>query len=148
MKIYTLKINTKKFLDIIDITDKVRTIIQKSNISDGVINVFSRHTTCTIKINEYEDGFFKDLERFCSKFAPANDHYYHNDFNHRDPKTMCSNKSECMNGHSHILQMFIGASSESIPLHKGEMMLGVWQRILLIELDEARGREILVQVIH
>lgn len=66
----------------------------------------------------------------------------HNDLHHRDTKTMCQNREECLNGHSHILQMLIGASSETIPVSGGKLLLGRWQRILLIELDSRRRREV------
>ena len=60
---------------------------------------------------------------------------------------MCENKEECLNGHSHIKAMLMGNSSETIPVQKGELMLGRWQRVLFFELDHAREREIIFSFI-
>jgi secondary thiamine-phosphate synthase enzyme len=57
---------------------------------------------------------------------------------------MCESKEECLNGHSHIRAMLMGDSSETIPVQDGNMLLGVWQRILLFELDHARPRQIVM----
>jgi secondary thiamine-phosphate synthase enzyme len=142
-----LKFTTTEFLSIIDITDQVKKVINESAPLTGLVNIFCRHTTATIKINENETGFFNDLKKFCRQFAPPAAEYDHNQLHQRDPKTICTAREECLNGHSHILQMFIGTASETIPLVDGKLMLGTWQRVLLLELDGGREREVVVQVI-
>lgn len=66
---------------------------------------------------------------------------------HRDPKTMCDSKEECLNGHAHIRGMLMGNSSETIPVQDGKIMFGRRQRVLLFELDHAREREIVFSFI-
>jgi secondary thiamine-phosphate synthase enzyme len=105
--------------------------------------VFIRHTTAVLKINEAEEGFRNDLKDRCDKNISIDEIYRHNDLEHRDPKTMCDSKEECLNGHAHIRGMLMGNSSETIPVQKGNLMLGKWQRVLLFELDHAREREII-----
>lgn len=144
---HSLKFKTKEFCDIIDITDQVEAFTKENKVKNGLVTVFTKHTTTALKINEVEAGFFADFKDFCQKLVPADGDYRHNDLENRCPSTICQVHEECLNGHSHILQMFVGTASETIPLQNGQMQLGTWQRILLIELDSAREREVLIQVL-
>jgi secondary thiamine-phosphate synthase enzyme len=112
-----------------------------------LVSIFTRHTTAILKINEAEDGFWNDLKKWCDKYVSIDERYQHNDLENRDPKTMCNSKEECLNGHSHIRAMLIGNSSETIPVKEGILQFGVWQRLLLIELDHARPRNIIFSYI-
>ena len=105
--------------------------------------VFTRHTTAVLKINEAEDGLRNDLEERCNKNVSIDVTYKHNDLENRDPKTMCESKDECLNGHAHIRAMLIGNASETIPVQKGKLLFGRWQRVLLFEFDHSREREII-----
>ena len=134
---------TKKPFDIIDITDDLRQFITKNSCKNWLLNVFTRHTTAVLKINEAEDWFRNDLKQWCDKYISIDEIYKHNDLEHRDPKTMCDSKEECLNGHAHIRGMLMGNSSETIPVQENKLMFGRWQRVLLFELDHAREREII-----
>lgn len=138
---------TKKPFDIIDITDDIKKYITDCWAKNGLITVFTRHTTAVLKINEAEDGFRNDLKERCDKYISIDEIYRHNDLEHRDPKTMCESKEECLNGHAHIRGMLIGNTSETIPVQEGTLMLGRWQRVLVFELDHARDREIIFSFI-
>jgi secondary thiamine-phosphate synthase enzyme len=142
-KIYT----TTKPFDIIDITDDIQNFITKQGHKNGLVNVFTRHTTAVLKINEAEDGFRNDLKKRCDKNVSIDERYQHNDLEHRDPKTMCESKEECLNGHAHIRGMLMGQSSETLPVQDGKIMFGRRQRVLLFELDHAREREIIFSFI-
>ena len=135
--------HTKKPFDIIDITDDMKKFIADHKGKSGLLNVFTRHTTAVLKINEAEEGFRNDLKEWCDKNVSIDEIYRHNDLEHRDPKTMCDSKEECLNGHAHIRGMLMGNSSETIPVHNGKLMFGRRQRVLLFELDHAREREII-----
>ncbi len=134
---------TKKPFDIIDITDDIKKFITDIWGKNWLVNVFTRHTTAVLKINEAEDGFRNDLKEWCDKNISIDEVYRHNDLEHRDPQTMCDSKEECLNGHAHIRGMIIGNTSETIPIQEWEIMFGTWQRVLLFELDHAREREII-----
>ena len=138
---------TQKPFDIIDITDDIKKFISESGLKNWLVNVFTRHTTAVLKINEAEDGFRNDLRERCDKNVSIDEIYQHNDLEHRDPKTMCESKEECLNGHAHIRGMLMGNSSETIPVQNNELMFGIWQRVLLFELDHARDREIVFSFI-
>lgn len=129
-------------LEFMDITDEVRDIVERAGITDGMVLVYSRHTTAAIKINEHEPLLIGDMTRFLQRMAPKDGDYKHNDFVIR---TENMTEEECPNGHSHCQHLLLGAS-ETIPLMNGELLLGRWQRIFLIELDRPRVREVVVQV--
>jgi len=135
--------HTTKPFDIIDITDDIKKFISDHACKDWLVNIFTRHTTAILKINEAEEWFRNDLKVWCDKNVSIDEIYRHNDLEHRDPKTMCKNKEECLNGHAHIRGMLIGNTSETIPVHKWKLMFGRRQRVLLFELDHAREREII-----
>jgi len=150
MQTKTISVQTKKFFDIIDLTKDVEKFLNKITAQDGLINIFTRHTTVAIKINEKETGFFQDLKEILFKeIANTNREYLHNNTHIRDPKTICplSKGNDCLNGHSHIAQMFLGSASETIPVKNGEMLLGTWQKVLMFELDNKREREVVLSFV-
>jgi secondary thiamine-phosphate synthase enzyme len=128
--------------EFIDITDDVREILARSGIQEGTVVVFSRHTTAAIKINEDEPLLLRDMAHFLERTAPAEGNYRHNDFFIR---TANMTQDECPNGHAHCQHLVLGAS-EWIPVSDGELLLGRWQRVFLVELDRPREREVVVQV--
>ena len=129
-------------LEFMDITDAVREIVARAGITEGMALVFSRHTTAAVRINENEPLLLGDMARFLQRIAPKDGDYKHNDFVVR---TENMTEEECPNGHAHCQHLLIGAS-ETIPVVDGDLFLGRWQRIFLIELDRPRERSIVVQV--
>lgn len=150
MKIYkkNLTYKTKEFLHFLDITDDVQKVIQESNTQDGMVLVYSYHTTAAIRINEKEKGLVEDFKTLAKKIAPKDIYYRHNDITIRTENLVCTlGVSDCLNGHSHLLHLLMGATSETVPVVDGRLTLGTWQRIFLVELDVARKRNILVKVL-
>lgn len=142
-----IKLKTEKYLQFIDLTDEVKKISQKTKIKNGLINVYSRHTTVAIRINEKEKGIFADFAQLLDCLIPKKKYYQHNDLKIRTENLVCTpGATDCLNGHSHCQHLILG-TSETIPVINGKLALGVWQRIFAIELDEARPREIIIQVI-
>jgi secondary thiamine-phosphate synthase enzyme len=131
-----------KAAEFMDITSDVEAIVRRSCIREGVVLVFSRHTTAAIKINENESLLLGDMARFMERMAPKEMDYRHNDF---DTRTENMTEDECPNGHAHCQHLMLG-TSEAIPIARGKMILGRWQRIFLVELDRPREREVVVQV--
>lgn len=141
-----LLFKTKKFMDFIDITREIEEFAKSNNIIDGIVTIFSKHTTAAIRINEKEQGIYKDFEQFSHLLFPKEKYYHHNDLTIRTENLVCEpGASDCLNGHSHCMHLFMGGTSEVIPVVEGKLALGVFQRIFLIELDCARSRRILVQ---
>lgn len=142
-----IECTTSKAFDIIDLTEQLKDFIKENKVTNWLLNVFTRHTTAILKINEAEDWLRSDIQTRCDTHVPSDIFYKHNDLEHRDPKTMCSSKEECLNGHSHIRSMLLGVSSETIPVKDGQMLLWVRQRILFMEMDHARERSVVVSFI-
>jgi secondary thiamine-phosphate synthase enzyme len=138
-----LEYTTSHALEFIDITEDVRAVVERAGLAFGQVSVFSTHTTVAIIVNEYEPLLLNDMARVLSRLAPAGDYYEHNDFSIR---TVNMNEDECANGHAHCQQLMLG-TSETIPVHDGELQLGRWQRAFLVELDHARQRTVFVQAI-
>ena len=138
-----LVIRTDKGPQFIDITDGVASLVRDSAIRSGFAIVFTRHTTAAIRINENEPLLLRDMEEFLKKVAPSHTYYNHNDFSRR---TANMNDGEAPNGHSHCQQLLLGAS-EAIPIVDGQLLLGQWQRLFLVELDRGRDREVVVQLV-
>ena len=138
---YNLERESRDAPEFIDITDDVDKLVKSSGVKNGFVVVFSKHTTAAIKISENEPFLLKDLATLLEKFASRNGQYQHNDFSIR---TVNMNDGESPNGHSHCQHLLLGAS-ETIPIVNGQMQVGRWQRIFLVELDRPRMREVLVQ---
>jgi secondary thiamine-phosphate synthase enzyme len=142
-----LSLVTERAFHVTDVTDECRDLLEKSGVVEGVLSVFSEHTTCAVKINERETCFLEDLRLFMENLVPEHAYYLHDDFEIRDPRTLAgSAEEEPINGHSHIKQMLLGCSSETVPVVGGVLALGRWQRIMFIELDQARPRTVRLQV--
>ena len=129
--------------EFIDITDDVRGVLSRSGVQHGFVVVFSRHTTAAIRINEAEPLLLQDMEAMLARIAPSGVYYRHNDLSIR---TVNLTEDEDLNGHAHCQHLLMGAS-EAIPCADGGLLLGVWQRIFLVELDTARSREVIVQIV-
>jgi len=121
--------------DIADITPQLRSIVQDSGISDGLVNVFVQGSTAALTTIEYEQGVLSDLSRALSVIAPDNIPYAH-DQAWGDG-----------NGRSHVKAAVIGPSL-TIPIIDGTLACGTWQQVVLLELDirSARHRTIICTV--
>jgi secondary thiamine-phosphate synthase enzyme len=142
-----LSLVTERAFHVTDVTDECIDLVERSGVQEGMLSVFSEHTTCAVKINERETCFLEDLRLFMERLVPEDAYYFHDDFEIRDPKTLAGKaEEEPINGHSHIKQMLLGCASETVPIVQGVLALGRWQRIMFIELDQARPRVIALQV--
>ena len=128
-------INTRGFTDIIDITQKVKSVVYNHNVKNGTIVVAIAGSTASITTIEYEPGLLKDLPAILDEIAPQNKDYHHDDTWHDG------------NGDAHVRASLLG-SSTTVPLIDGAMVLGTWQQIVLIDFDnKPRARNIYVQII-
>lgn len=139
----TLTFETQKAPEFVDITDQVVDAVQRSQVKNGFVVVFSRHTTAAIKINENEPLLLQDMANFLERVAAKDAYYGHNDFAIR---TVHMHEDECPNGHAHCQHLMLG-TSETVPVVGGQLAFGQWQRIFLVELDIPRRREVVVQIL-
>jgi secondary thiamine-phosphate synthase enzyme len=138
-----LSYTTARAPGFIDVTDDVQEVLARSGVQHGFVVVFSRHTTAAIRINEAEPLLLEDMEAMLARIAPPNVYYRHNDLTIRTVNLV---EDEDMNGHSHCQHLLMGAS-EAIPCADGDLLLGTWQRVFLVELDCPREREVIVQIV-
>jgi len=139
-------LRTSGGLSVRDITDEVTLAVQESGISDGIACVYSPHTTCCVRINEFESGFLDDFTALLKRLVPTEDYYAHDDWG-RHTENLCPEDADVGNGHAHCMSMLLGSAGESIPVRDGELCLGTWQRVLFLELDRERDRRWIVQVV-
>jgi secondary thiamine-phosphate synthase enzyme len=137
-----IKQKTKKMLDILDLTDKVLKFVEKSGIKNGLVNIQTLHTTAMVILNENEPLLLKDIQKNLERLASTEDDYDHDNF---DIRTVNMCEDECENGHSHCKAVYL-TPNVVVNLIKGRLQLGQWQRILFIELDRSRSREVQVAI--
>ncbi len=129
-----ITLSTKGFSDIKNITKQVEMIVNQSKIKKGLVGVFAVGSTASISTIEYEPALVEDvrdqLEEFVSSRKPT-----------RHSQTWGDD-----NGFSHIRATFMGPGI-TVPLNDGELILGTWQQIVVIDHDNRqRSRRVFVQV--
>lgn len=136
MKILTnhFEINTNGFNDIIDITPRVKSILQDSELKDGNALIFVPGSTAGVTTIEHEPGLLKDYPAFFEKIVPSNIEYEHDKTWHDG------------NGFSHVRAALQGASF-TVPFAESRLLLGTWQQIILVDFDNrGRNRKVIVQL--
>ena len=130
----TLEFSTspKSFLDI---TKEVQNFVSESNIQDGVCNLFIKHTSASLVIQEnYDPSVRKDFETIFSKLAPEDFPYTHN-----------MEGKDDMPAH---IRSALTSTSETIPVVNGTLSLGTWQGIYVWEhRDQSHNRNLIISVI-
>ncbi len=127
-----------------DLTDELRRAVKDAGVTTGAAIVFCAHTTAALLINEWEDGAMEDLTKRLEALVPGDVYYAHDDMTRRTQNLAESH--ERANGQAHVTNMILGATSHAIPVAGGEPLFGRWQRLLMLELDEPKEREIVVHV--
>lgn len=103
--------------DFVDITSSVQDELESSGIRNGQVTLFCPDESCTILVNELETGLLADLHRTMERLTSL------------WPRAV------------------IGARSVVVPALEGRLRLGTWQRLLLVELDHAAARRVVVQIL-
>jgi secondary thiamine-phosphate synthase enzyme len=134
----TFTLQTDQRFQVIDLTERVMTLVRDLRITEGLVNLFSMHTTCTICINEYQAALVADMKTFLEHVVVRDAEWRHNDPEHSD--------CDRMNADSHLRAMLLGHSL-SVQVSGGEVVLGQWQRILMAELDGPRARTLRLMVL-
>jgi secondary thiamine-phosphate synthase enzyme len=137
MKIFSDKIsfNTKGNCEIVDITRRLADVLEKSKIKDGILNAFVSGATGAITTIEYEPGLVCDFQNLLKEIVKENKDYEHN-------KTHPDN-----NATSHLRASLLGPSL-SVPVENGNMILGRWQQIVFVDMDNrSRERTVTIKII-
>jgi len=136
VKTEEIQIATKGNCDVVNITEEVSEAIAQSDIANGIATVFNVGSTAGVTTTEYEPGLVNyDIAAAFEKIAPEKARYEHEETWHDD------------NGHSHVRASLLGASL-SVPIVDGQMTLGTWQQIILVDFDtRPRTRTIICQIV-
>lgn len=133
-----IEIVTHGNTELIDITGKVKEIVKSKSksksgdVDSGICVIFTKHTTSGIIINENEAGLKSDILALLNALIPKGKGYLHDRIDD--------------NAHSHLRSVVLG-SSVTVPIEKGDLVLGTWQSIFFVECDGPRRREIHVKAI-
>jgi len=122
-----VNIKTSERVELVDITEEVKSEVQKSGIVNGICVVSTPHTTTAIILNENETGLRHDILDFLEKLIPPSAGYQHDRIDN--------------NADAHLKAIILGPS-ETIPVMDGGLVLGTWQRIFFVELDGPRQRTV------
>lgn len=125
-------VQTRGFTDIVDISDEIEKIVEKEKVVNGIVNIFVKGSTAAITTIEADDNLYEDLKMVLEEIMPMKKDWKHH-------KTWGDD-----NGGAHLRAAIIGPSI-TIPLVNGKLLLGTWQKIVLIDFDtSARQREVIV----
>jgi secondary thiamine-phosphate synthase enzyme len=120
--------------DIIDITKKVNAAVEESRLQAGIVVVFVPGATGAVTTIEHEPGLLHDINAALERIAPERMEYAHDQ------------RWGDGNGHSHVRASLIGPSL-TVPFSGGLLILGTWQQIIFLELDNRpRERSITLQI--
>lgn len=130
----TLKLSTRGHAEVVDITRDVAAALDELDIRDGIVTVSCIGSTGAVTTIEYEPGLCQDIKDILDKLIPAG--HYNHDQAWGDG-----------NGHSHLRASLIGPSL-TLPFNNRKMILGTWQQIIFIDLDnKPRQRQIVLQFV-
>jgi secondary thiamine-phosphate synthase enzyme len=134
----TLVVQTDRRVELVDLTKLVMAFVSESTVHEGLVSLWSMHTTCALFINEFQTALLTDIKRFLERMVARDATYIHNNPEH----------SNCdrMNADSHLRAILLGHHL-TLQVSGGEVVLGQWQRILMAELDGPRARSLRVQII-
>ena len=132
----TITVRTEERLQLIDITDQLSSFVSASGVREGLLNVWSLHTTCAVFINEAQLALHADIKRALEQLIQRDAQWMHNDPAHSD----CDRG----NADAHLRAMLLGHSL-TLQVAGGAIVLGQWQRVLAGELDGPRVRTLRVQ---
>jgi secondary thiamine-phosphate synthase enzyme len=122
---------------LLNVTERIKEIVRRSGITDGLVHLQSLHTTTGLALGEWQDALLEDFQNFMSTVVDRASYYKHNDPAFSD----CERK----NADSHLKGSVFGQTL-LLQVRNGSVLLGTWQSIILAEFDGPRSRSVAVQV--
>jgi len=126
-----LMVSTSRSREVVDITRQVQQAVDEMGVEDGIACVSVEHCTCALYLNEYERGLIADMVRLVEELVTRGD-WQHDRID--------------SNAGAHLAASVLG-SSVALPVTGGTLGLGTWQRLLMMELDGPRQRNVTVSVV-
>jgi secondary thiamine-phosphate synthase enzyme len=131
MPAISITVPTRRAKQVLDITDKVERFISESGVRDGLCSVYVRHTTAAITTGEAIEGTDEDLMETLERMIPEIKFRHAHDPSHAP---------------DHMISSIVGPGV-AVPVRDGRLLLGTWQRVLLVECNGPRDREIVVTLV-
>ena len=133
----TLTVQTEQRVELTDVTDRVLDLVRRSGVREGLVSLWSMHTTFAVFMNEAQRALHADIKRLLETMVERDADWMHNDPQHSD--------CDRFNADAHLRAMLLGHSL-TLQVSGGEAVLGQWQRVLVAELDGPRSRTLRVQI--
>jgi secondary thiamine-phosphate synthase enzyme len=133
MKAHTeyLTFRTKERRELIHLTPTLEAILGRSGIAEGFMLVSAMHITAGVFVNDDESGLHADIMEWLEKLAPRADYRHH--------------RTGEDNGDAHLKSMLVH-HEVIVPVTKGALDLGPWQRVFYAEFDGQRSKRVIVKV--
>lgn len=122
----TITVNTRKKDQVLDITDHIEAFVRDAESAEGLCSIFVAHTTCALTTADLDPGTDLDLLDSLRHLLPQLHYRHPHDPSHTP---------------DHILSSILGPSL-IVPFQNAQLLLGTWQRVVLVELDGPRQRTI------
>ena len=131
-----LVVQTNERIELSDLTERVSALVRTSGVREGIVSIWSMHTTCAVFINEAQRALHTDIRTFLEHVVARDAEWLHNDPDHSD--------CDRFNADAHLRAMLLG-HNVTMQITCGELVIGQWQRVLMAELDGPRARSIRIQ---
>lgn len=128
-----LTFHTRKRREFVHITPQIEAIVAKSGIKEGLAFVSAMHITASIYVNDHESGLIHDIEKWLEELAPARPDYEH----HQTGED---------NADAHLKSLLLN-NQTILPITKGKLDLGTWQRVFYAEFDGQRSKRVIVKIL-
>jgi secondary thiamine-phosphate synthase enzyme len=127
-----LVMETRAERELVNITDRVRSVVRGSGVRDGLVLVSSMHITAGVYVNDEEDGLKKDIVAWADRLAPPGDYLHH--------------RTGESNGDAHLKNLLLG-HQVVLPVTGGDLDLGPWEQVFYAEFDGRRKKRVIVKVV-
>jgi secondary thiamine-phosphate synthase enzyme len=134
----TLRLETAGRQELINLTDRVGSLVRKSGVEEGLVIVSSLHTTLALFVNEWQEALLHDIKAMLNQVIVPGRGYRHDDPRHSD----CDRQ----NAHAHLQATLLGHTL-SLPIARRGLLLGQFQAVIAAELDGPRTRDLAVQIV-
>jgi secondary thiamine-phosphate synthase enzyme len=125
--------STKTKRELVNITDDVASVVDKSGIAEGMCLVSAMHITAGVFVNDHEPGLWQDIWKWLQHLAPEGPDYEH----HRTGED---------NGDAHLKSILVH-HQVMVPVTAGKLDLGPWQQIFYAEFDGMRRKRLVIKAI-
>jgi secondary thiamine-phosphate synthase enzyme len=127
-----LVFETARAREFVNITERVRDVVRRSRVADGVVLVSAMHITSAVYVNDDESGLLHDIAAWADRLAPPGDYEHH--------------RSGETNGDAHLKNLLLG-HQVLLPVTDGDLDLGPWEQVFYAEFDGRRRKRVVVEVL-